>query len=57
SGKHALALTNLGSATTADILALAAEITERVESIFGVRLQPEPRIPELTSGGRLAFAG
>ncbi|MDQ3735333.1 MAG: UDP-N-acetylmuramate dehydrogenase, partial [Actinomycetota bacterium] len=42
SGKHALALTNLGSATTADILALAAEITERVESIFGVRLQPEP---------------
>lgn len=45
SGKHALALTNRGSATTADILALAAEITERVENTFGVRLHPEPRIP------------
>lgn len=44
SGKHTLALTNRGSATTADILALAAGITERVESTFGVRLQPEPRI-------------
>ena len=45
SGKHALALTNRGSATTADILALAAEITARVETTFGVRLHPEPRIP------------
>jgi len=45
SGKHALALTNRGSATTADILALAAEVTERVETTFGVRLHPEPRIP------------
>ena len=45
SSKHALALTNRGSATTADILALAHEITERVDTTFGVRLQPEPRIP------------
>lgn len=45
SGKHALALTNRGSARTADILVLAAEITERVEATFGVHLFPEPRIP------------
>jgi len=45
SGKHTLALTNRGSATTADLLALAAEITDRVESTFGVRLHPEARIP------------
>jgi len=45
SGKHALALTNRGSATTADILALATEITEGVQATFGVRLHPEPRIP------------
>lgn len=45
SGKHTLALTNRGSATTADILALADEITARVVTDFGVRLQPEPRIP------------
>ena len=45
SSKHALALTNRGSATTADILALAQEITARVEREFGVRLQVEPRIP------------
>ncbi len=45
SGKHTLALTNRGSARTADILGLAAEITDRVESQFGVRLHPEPRIP------------
>ncbi len=44
SGKHTLALTNRGTATSADILALAAEITDRVESTFGVRLHPEPRI-------------
>ncbi|MDQ4039541.1 MAG: UDP-N-acetylmuramate dehydrogenase [Actinomycetota bacterium] len=45
SGKHALALTNRGSATTADILALATEVTEGVQAMFGVRLRPEPRIP------------
>ncbi|MDQ3504176.1 MAG: UDP-N-acetylmuramate dehydrogenase [Actinomycetota bacterium] len=44
SGKHTLALTNRGTATSADILALAAEITDRVQSTFGVRLHPEPRI-------------
>ncbi len=45
SGKHTLALTNRGSATTAEILALADEITSRVETDFGLRLHPEPRIP------------
>lgn len=44
SGKHTLALTNRGSATTADILALSGEIVERVRIAFGVRLHPEPRI-------------
>jgi len=44
SGKHTLALTNRGGATTADILALAAEVTDRVEATFGVGLRPEPRI-------------
>jgi len=44
SGKHTLALTNRGSATSADILTLATEIIDRVESAFGVRLHPEPRI-------------
>ena len=47
SGKHTLALTNRGSATSADILALSHEITERVEATFGVPLHPEPRIPRL----------
>lgn len=45
SSKHALALTNRGSATTADILGLAAEVTAQVATTFGVHLDPEPRIP------------
>ncbi|MBA3368256.1 MAG: UDP-N-acetylenolpyruvoylglucosamine reductase, partial [Geodermatophilaceae bacterium] len=48
SGKHTLALTNRGSATSADILSLAAEIMDRVEAAFGVRLHPEPRIPRFS---------
>lgn len=48
SGKHTLALTNRGAATSTDILALAAEITARVESTFGVRLHAEPRIPRFS---------
>lgn len=44
SGKHTLALTNRGAASSADILALADEITAKVHSSFGVRLRPEPRI-------------
>jgi UDP-N-acetylmuramate dehydrogenase len=42
SGKHTLALTNRGGATTADLLALAREVRDGVESRFGIRLVNEP---------------
>ncbi|HEX3932452.1 MAG TPA: UDP-N-acetylmuramate dehydrogenase [Nocardioides sp.] len=42
SGKHPLALTNQGGATTADLLALAREIRDGVERTFGVALVNEP---------------
>jgi UDP-N-acetylmuramate dehydrogenase len=42
STKHALALTNRGSATTADVLALARTVRDGVHSKFGVTLVPEP---------------
>lgn len=42
SRKHALALVNRGGAKAADIIALKDEIQDRVEEIWGVRLQPEP---------------
>ncbi len=44
STKHALALTNRGGATTADLLALAREVRDGVETAFGVRLEPEPNL-------------
>ena len=42
SGKHTLALTNRGSATTGDLLALAGEIRTGVHKRFGIVLVPEP---------------
>lgn len=42
SGKHTLALTNRGSASTADLLHLAREVRDGVSSAFGVSLAPEP---------------
>ncbi len=42
SGKHPLALTNRGGATTADLLALAREVRGGVEEAFGIRLVNEP---------------
>lgn len=42
STKHTLALCNLGSASSAQILMLAEEIKNKVESQFGIRLQIEP---------------
>jgi UDP-N-acetylmuramate dehydrogenase len=42
STKHTLALTNRGTGTTADLLALAREVRDGVEARFGVRLIPEP---------------
>ncbi|MCV7081439.1 UDP-N-acetylmuramate dehydrogenase [Mycolicibacterium insubricum] len=42
STKHALALTNRGDATTADIVALARAVRDGVVARFGIRLEPEP---------------
>ncbi|HET7387858.1 MAG TPA: UDP-N-acetylmuramate dehydrogenase [Nocardioidaceae bacterium] len=44
SGKHTLALTNRGTASTADLLALAAEIREGVHAAYGVWLVNEPTL-------------
>lgn len=42
SGKHALALVNLGGASAAELVALAREIAAGVREAFGVSLHPEP---------------
>jgi UDP-N-acetylmuramate dehydrogenase len=42
SGKHTLALTNRGAASAAEISELARYVQGRVQSEFGVILQPEP---------------
>ena len=42
SGKHTLALTNRGGATTEELLALAREVRDGVEARFGIRLVNEP---------------
>ena len=42
SRKHALALVNRGEARAADIVAFKEEIQDRVEQIWGVRLEAEP---------------
>ena len=42
STKHALAVTNRGSATAADVVALAREIRDGVHDAFGVSLVNEP---------------
>lgn len=42
SSKHALALTNRGGATAGELAELARYIQQRVQSEFGLLLQPEP---------------
>lgn len=42
STKHSLAITNRGGASTAEILSLAREVRDQVQSRFGIRLEPEP---------------
>ena len=42
--EQALVLVNHGGATAADVLRLAAQVRERVEQLFGVRLEPEVRM-------------
>jgi UDP-N-acetylmuramate dehydrogenase len=41
SSRHALAVTNRGGATTADVMKFAAHIREGVEACFDIRLGPE----------------
>jgi UDP-N-acetylmuramate dehydrogenase len=48
SGKHTLALTNRGGASTADLLALAREIRTGVATHFGITLHPEPTLVNCT---------
>ena len=48
SSKHALALTNQGGATAADVIALAREIANGVRARYGIELQPEPVLVGLT---------
>ncbi|WP_246216682.1 UDP-N-acetylmuramate dehydrogenase [Mycobacterium botniense] len=42
SSKHALAVTNRGGATAADVVALARTIRDGVRTVFGITLEPEP---------------
>jgi UDP-N-acetylmuramate dehydrogenase len=42
STKHALALTNRGGATTADVIELARTVRDGVRAAFGIELTPEP---------------
>jgi UDP-N-acetylmuramate dehydrogenase len=42
SSKHALAIVNRGGATAAEVLSLKDQIQQRVEEIWGVRLETEP---------------
>jgi UDP-N-acetylmuramate dehydrogenase len=42
--QHALVLVNHGHASGGELLALARRVARSVETRFGVRLEPEPRI-------------
>jgi UDP-N-acetylmuramate dehydrogenase len=42
STKHTLAMTNRGSATAKDLLALAREVRDGVRACFGIELRNEP---------------
>jgi UDP-N-acetylmuramate dehydrogenase len=42
STKHALALTNRGTATAADVIVLARTVRDGVRDVFGITLKPEP---------------
>lgn len=44
STKHALAVTNRGAATTADVIALARTVRDGVRTAFGIELTPEPTL-------------
>ena len=42
SSKHALAIVNRGGAIAGEVIALKEQIQQRVEEIWGVKLEPEP---------------
>jgi len=42
STKHTLAITNRGSASAQDVVAVAREVRAGVEHRFGIQLHPEP---------------
>jgi len=42
SRKHALAIVNRGGATATDVMEFKQQIQQRVEDIWGIRLEPEP---------------
>jgi UDP-N-acetylmuramate dehydrogenase len=44
STKHALALTNRGGATAADVIGLARTVRDGVRTTFGIELTPEPAL-------------
>ena len=48
SKKHVLALVNNGSATASDIAELAREVIQIVKSVFGITLEPEVRLVDLS---------
>jgi UDP-N-acetylmuramate dehydrogenase len=48
STKHALAITNRGDATTADVIALARTVRNGVHDAFGIALTPEPVLVGVT---------
>ncbi len=48
STKHVLAITNRGSATAADVIALARRVREGVREAFGISLEPEPVLVDLS---------
>jgi len=48
SAKHTLALVNMGTAATADLVALAREIVSGVRAAYGVTLTPEPILVGVT---------
>jgi UDP-N-acetylmuramate dehydrogenase len=51
SEKHANFIVNLGGATADDVLALMAEMRDRVFERFGIELEPEIRVIGRTPGG------
>jgi UDP-N-acetylmuramate dehydrogenase len=48
STKHALAITNRGHATTADVIGLARAVRDGVREAFGITLTPEPVLVGVT---------